>query len=520
MAVLRKRPNMLALAKRLWPNTYFYKEQRDIFHSVEVNDETIVPAGNMLGKDFTAARLIVCYFLTHYPCRIVNTSAKDDHLRVMWGEINEAIRTSVVPLTIDQGGPLKVNHREITRFYRGKPSPICYVKGMVSSMEAIASLQGHHARYTLFVSDESSSVPDAYFTMANGWAKRKLILGNPWPCSNYFYRSVEGDPSSNDPGGDIPDPHNPGRFYRKIIRITAEDSPNVRLALAEIARGMKPSHRELVPGVKTYAEYLKNLQLWDEVQKTVSLHARFYKGKEVYLFPEEQLYRCRQIALNLKDRPRRAKAMGVDAAEGGDDTVWTIVDEFGVIYQKSIKTADTADIPGITIGLIKEYRLEPKNVLFDRGGGGKEHADILRRKGYDVRTVGFGEGATDPHKERKTASVKDPVSVRVDKAESAYVYKNRRAEMYAIASKLVCSDKGFGIPAEYGELIRQLKAMPKKWDSEGRIYLPPKDKPNDNYTGTTIKQLIGRSPDQADSFVLAVFGMQRRPVTIVAGGLS
>lgn len=512
-----KKIDPLKLAKTLWPHVLFYKQQRELILSVWNNDETVCPAGNMLGKDFVAGRLIPLFFLAHYPCRIVVTSAKDDHLRVIWGEMGQALQESAVPLLDDYGGPLVCTHREIRRIYRGKISPICYVKGMVASAESIASLQGHHARYTLFVSDESSSVPDDYFRMANGWAKRKLILGNPWNCNNYFYRAVEGDPATNDPGGDIPDPKRPNRFYRKVIRIRGQDSPNVRLGLAQVAAGKEPTNEEIVPGVKSYEEYIKNRQLWDPIQQCVSLDAQFYKGKEVKLFPEDCLKRSVLIGIRNKAKTRRARGLGLDAAEGGDSTVWTVVDEFGIIFQLSQKTSDTFDIPQTTIDLIRQYCLNPENALLDRGGGGKQHADVLRRRGFNVRTVNFNDAPHDPHKDYKTSTVKPPAVARVRNSELRSIYKNRRAEMYGLASDLLRSEEGFGIPPEYGETIRQLKVIPKQYDGEGRLILPPKDMPYPGYTGATIKKILGRSPDEADSFVMAVYGMLRPPILVTAG---
>ena len=97
------------------------------------------------------------------------------------------------------------------------------------------------------------------------------------------------------------------------------------------------------------------------------------------------------------------------------------------------------------------------------------------------------------------------------------MYKNRRAEMYGILARLV--KNGFGIPPDYDELIRQLKVLPKLFDGEGRMYLPPKDKPSEGYRGKTIKQMLGGSPDEADSLVLAVYGMVRRPEVKTAGVL-
>lgn len=209
MNIIEGTVDPITLAKKLWPDTYFYEQQKEIIYSVWNNDETIVPAGNMLGKDFVSGRLITLFFITRYPCRIVTTSAKDDHLRVLWGETLQGIRESKVPL-LAPDGPLIYTHHEMRRLYEGEKCPLSYVKGMVASTDSMAGMQGHHIANrgdgiprTLFIADESSSVEEQYFVMARTWANRMLILGNPWPCSNYFFKSVEGDPSSNDPGGDI-----------------------------------------------------------------------------------------------------------------------------------------------------------------------------------------------------------------------------------------------------------------------------------------------------------------------------
>lgn len=205
-----KQVDPIRLAKTLWPHVSFYDKQIEIIYSVWNNDETIVPAANMMGKDFVAGRLIPLFFLTRYPCRIVTTSAKDQHLMVLWGEINQAIQESAIPLEFSRGGPLVCTHHQIKRVYKGKECPLSYVKGMVASQDSIASMQGHHIANrgdgiprTLFVSDESSSVPDEYFKKARTWAIRMLIFGNTWDCQNYFYHSIKGKPGTDDRGGDI-----------------------------------------------------------------------------------------------------------------------------------------------------------------------------------------------------------------------------------------------------------------------------------------------------------------------------
>ena len=40
----------LKLGRILWPQYDFYNKQRQVIYSVQQNDETHVPAGNMLGR--------------------------------------------------------------------------------------------------------------------------------------------------------------------------------------------------------------------------------------------------------------------------------------------------------------------------------------------------------------------------------------------------------------------------------------------------------------------------------------
>lgn len=124
--------------------------------------------------------------------RIVTTSVKDDHLRVLWGEIGRFVQTCKYPLEHKKGGPLIINHRDIRKVMRGEVCKISYLRGMVS--EKGEGLAGHHAPYTLIVGDEASGLDDLVYTQSDTWARRKLFIGNPNPCSNFFKRySQEGD---------------------------------------------------------------------------------------------------------------------------------------------------------------------------------------------------------------------------------------------------------------------------------------------------------------------------------------
>lgn len=181
----------LALARDYWPSVRFYDRQEEVILSVRDNDETFVPAGHQLGKDFVTAFVALWYFLSHPVCRVITTSVKDDHLRVLWGEVGRMIDACSAPLRQKSGGPLMVNHREVRKALPGGGlCPVSYMVGMVS--ETGEGMQGHHAPRTLLVVDEASGVSDLVYERADTWAKRKLILGNPYACQNFFYKGVKG----------------------------------------------------------------------------------------------------------------------------------------------------------------------------------------------------------------------------------------------------------------------------------------------------------------------------------------
>lgn len=319
------------------------------------------------------------------------------------------------------------------------------------------------------------------------------------------------------------------RLYRKVIRISAEDSPNVRLALAQQKAGIKPTNEIVCEGVLSWAEYVKRREVWDKVRQCIGLDGNFWLGRENLLYPPSWLNRAQRLALFLKGRLRIARGMGIDPGEGVSNTSISIVDELGLIEQISEPTPDTEKIIGLCLDVINRYRIDPSKVLFDAGGGGKQHADRLRALGYNVRMIRFNAKPTVELRRGKTRFID-----KLDSRESAYAYLNMRAQMYdqlrilldpgsderdydseaawseiAKDTKRLTSDiVGFAIPHEYERLREQLAPIPLLRDSEDRMYMLPKNKKNPNDTQRTLVELIGYSPDDADSLILAIHAMQ------------
>lgn len=505
------------LIQLVWPDVRLYDKQAEIIESVEKNKETIVIAGNQLGKDYIAALLSLTFFCSRRPARVVTSSVNFEQLNdVLWGELRDFLDQAEVNL------PIQYNHMRIRQVNDyGEFVPKCELIGQVVK-QGEAMLGRHLPRgpngqpRTLFIADECSGFPDEVWDKASTWAHSKLAIGNPYECENFFRRAYEE-------GSVLRDDDDPSRGYiRKVIYICAEDSPNVKYARKEIAEGKKPSNRIVIPGVKDWNTYQEQRKDWDIIKQTVSLDAKFYEGSTVKLYPSNWLSLAEaRGATTYLSGTEKAEAIGVDPAEGGDSSVWTVISKNGIIEQISKKTPDTNDIPNFTLHLINKYKLAPENVMFDRGGGGKQHADALRAKGYPVNTIGFGEAASDPEKRKKTRRG------RIKEEENRVIYKNRRAEMYGILRYEFLDPAGkfhpFGVSPVFEELIRQMKKIPLTYDEEGKLYLAPKSrKPGQKAQpgNKTLTELIGHSPDELDSLVLATFGLARRRVRKLVGAFN
>ena len=64
------------------------------------------------------------------------------------------------------------------------------------------------------------------------------------------------------------------------------------------------------------------------------------EGAETLMFPPDWLQAAQRRAAELSCLRRMAVALGVDPAEGGDWTVWCLVDELGVIAWRRERTPD------------------------------------------------------------------------------------------------------------------------------------------------------------------------------------
>lgn len=506
-----------------WPSMQLYDKQRDVLLSVRDNLETFVHAANELGKTRIAAVAAIWWFASRTPARVITSSSSETQLKsILWSEINSLIQQAALPL------PFRVTTLSVEKLKAPgamETEPLDYLIGHVTN--AVENFQGHHLPNdrprVLAIFDEASGIPDDFYDAADSWADRKLVIGNPLSTSNFFYKKCKA--------GDVADPAGGRGLLRKVIHISGRDSPNVRAALRWREVGQEGQPPLMIPGLLSHDDYVRREREWDEVKKTTRLFGKFYEGSQAKLFPPAWLDLAMDGNhwLGLQRRQRQVQAIGVDVAGGGrDNSVWTLIDRHGVIEQIVENTPNTMTIPGRTIALIRDHKLDASQVAIDVGGLGKGVCDRLWEQGYRIHAINFGESAG---KKETTQVVPDR------ETDPKKAFKNRRAEMYGMlrermeppfeddgeaarAVQLAGTWEPFALPPDAYLLREELGVLPLQYDSEGRLFLPPKDPGRAKAAGfVSIQSLLGRSPDRADSLVLAIFALKHgRPKQQFAWG--
>lgn len=480
LAQLAKDP--LQFVKLCWPEMKLYDKQKEVLRSMAANLETFVHAANQTGKTRIAAIVAIWFFLSRTPARVVVTSSSESQLlQVLWPEIRHLIDSSRISL------PLSIKNLRIEKLKApnsGKTFARDYLIGCATN--TVENFQGHHLpqgqHRVLVIFDEASGISDELYDASTSWAHQKLVIGNPLSNTNFFYRKCKR--------GDAKDPAGRAYLLRKVIHISAADSPNVQAGKLYRESGGTGPAPIVIAGIISDEEYLRRMQDWDAVQRTTRLDGRFHEGEESRLVPDAWL----DVAMDrnrwnyLAEVERTPTAIGIDVAAGGrDNTVWTLVDQYGIVEQFVMDLSNTMEIAGRTIEFMTCHDIDPYFVAIDAGGGGKQIADRLKEQGYDIHLVGFGESA-----------------------EAKSSYRNRRAELYGELRNRLRPDQGrdvFAIPPDATDLRNELAIIPLSYDSEGKLLLIPKD--NSRAGEPSIRKLLGRSPDRADSLALAVWALQR-----------
>lgn len=159
------------------------------------------------------------------------------------------------------------------------------------------------------------------------------------------------------------------------------------------------------------------------------------------------------------------------AGQGEDEAVFYVSNNGAIVERRFIATSTDPQLAAEAILLINKWKAQ----VFEADSIGNSVCDIV------TQLLGNNERAVKVIKFKSSEKAKDPIS-----------YFNRRDEVYhlssiAMKSGNLCMDDDF-------QLQRQLNATKYKKDN-GRLYISSKEE---------VKDIIKRSPDRADAWVLIV----------------
>jgi hypothetical protein len=182
------------------------------------------------------------------------------------------------------------------------------------------------------------------------------------------------------------------------------------------------------------------------------------------VFVQDQVFNSPSTA----DRFDRSYALGVDVASGGaDDAIWVVLGRYRVREIVAKRTPDTAKVAGVTRRLMYRWRVAPRAVAFDAGGGSQQIADALAdRWGWEVSIVDFGAKPIRP------AEYRNRRTELYGELRNAREPKRRLRQLLAVpAAQWTRKQRCVSLPPDVGRLRDELAVLPKWYDGEGRLVL-------------------------------------------------
>lgn len=439
---------------------HLWSKQIEISESVRDNRQTAVQACHGPGKSWTAAQLTAWWLDTHPPgeARVVTTAPTGDQVKaILWSEINGAFSKAE-----SRGSPFLGRINE-TDWKLGKR---LIAFGRKPSDYNPHAFQGIHAKYVLVIIDEACGVNKQFWTAAHAIATgehcRILAIGNP-----------------DDPGTEFARACGSGRW--NTIKISVFDTPNFT------GEDVPDELREMLVS-RIYEEEMR-LEYGEE--------SPTYISKVLGDFPsdaEDGVVRLSKVRACCRPRetPWRPEQLGpvelgIDMGAGGDETV--IRERRGVVVGREWRFRERDSVKA-TARIVEAIN--------------QSQAAVVK-----VDAIGIGWGVVGSLREKQSQGLHraQVVGVNVSEASSNPArFKNLRSQLWWEVGRQLSEDLAWdmsGLAEDDKErLVSQLTAPKYTTDSSGRTVVEPKEE---------TKKRIGRSPDNADSLLLAFYkGPQTR----------
>ena len=193
----------------------YWSRQRDLCRSVVDYRTTVAYSGNMVGKDFWIAGIILWWLLTRPDALCIITGPSQMVLgSVTFKEIRRCVEGAALPF----GGKLSSG-------IKASPAVIEIAPGWQAlgfSTTCVERASGQHARHLLAVVEEASGVEDFVFDAIDSLGYERLVcIGNPIRAEGKFVDLIRQ--AARDRADDVPP-----RLAVNAIRIPSTESPHAQ----------------------------------------------------------------------------------------------------------------------------------------------------------------------------------------------------------------------------------------------------------------------------------------------------
>lgn len=405
-----------------------------------------VSSGHALGKDFLDGGLPLWWQETHYPAKTIITGPTDRQVKeIVWNELENHYHAADPDIPI--GGRLLTGKLE----WASDHFVLAFTTA--DSQQNIGRAQGFHSPNMLILVTEGQAISEGIYDQLEGLTTSSntlmIVMGNPLVTSGRYARAL------NDHKNNL------------IVCMDCEKSPNF-LAKREIIPGMV-SHEWVEDKRRRWYDKDNNHPLWLSKVK-----GQLPKTSIENVFSLDMLFKATN---NRPAIPRvHKRCIGLDPAAFGDDESAFYCNDSG-LCQEMFTTAkqEPTDTAGRAVAMFR--RLNAGGIAYDNDGLGQGVGSMLR----DLIGVKY----VFPYNGSK----------RFKREESEYY--NLRAKMWFHARNEMV--KGNVEVPDDDMLKEELAEVKYHYKLSGQIILEPKD---------DVKDRLGRSPDRADAFVLATWGLQ------------
>lgn len=465
-AVERWQADPVAFAREALGVTTLWWRQIEILESVRDNRTTHVPAGNGIGKDFTAS-VLVPWWMTDEDSIVVTTATTARQVEViLWNEIRTRIRKAVIPL----GGVLA----PAAASWKFPPNDKWFAIGLTASDPN--GFAGFHGKRVLLIRDEAAGISPANWeasrACASGANDRILNIGNPI-CGPDHPFDVESSM-----------PALPGK--RKTIRVSTMETPNY------------VEGREVLPGVygREFVDEMREIHGEDSVVFRARVGGIFPGGAADGLISLAEIALARQRdAAGVKSDDADVVRLGCDPAREGDDL--TVIYAVRGCRAWEVARIAKGDGPTISAALVKAANdFRARSIAIDSTGGwGSAPIDYTRQ------AIARGEVAHDCalHEVNFGSKPSDPVK-----------WKDRRTELWWRMRDWLKDRASF----DPDRVIENELLAPKvfMWGT-GHVLESKED--FKKRIRSQSRDNVGKSPDRADALALAISGHLGSPASVL-----